>query len=176
VAAWLLVDRAAVRWVILPVTLASVLGTALSILLAVRANTGYQRWWEASGIWAQITALSRNLARVVISIGDSKRAAGQNAEAVAAFQRGMIEGQIAWVNALRLQLRGQSDWASLAPRLSEEEYRTVADADNKLACCCSCIHSASTGPMEPGCSAAWTTSRWRSPWRRWPSNRRWPSA
>jgi putative membrane protein len=119
IAAWLLVDRADVRWLALPATLATVLGTALSILLAVRVNTSYQRWWEASGIWAQITALSRNLARVVIAVGDSKRAAAQsNAAAITAFQRGMIGGQIAWVNALRLQLRGESNWASLAPHLS----------------------------------------------------------
>ncbi|MET7438563.1 bestrophin family ion channel, partial [Streptomyces sp. NPDC005568] len=32
------------------------LGAALAILLAFRANTAYQRWWEASTIWAQITA------------------------------------------------------------------------------------------------------------------------
>lgn len=131
VAAWALVDRAGQHWVALPSVLATVLGTALSILLAVRANTGYQRWWEASGIWAQITALSRNLARVVITVGDSKREAGQSAEAVVSFQRGMILGQIAWVNALRMQLRGQSDWASLTSRLSPDDYRVVAAADNK---------------------------------------------
>ena len=130
-AAWLLVDRADVQWLALPTLLATVLGTALSILLAVRVNTCYQRWWEASGIWAQIAALSRNLARVVITVGDSKHAAGQNADAVLAFQRGMIEGQIAWANALRLQMRGESDWASLARRLSPEEYKLVAAADNK---------------------------------------------
>jgi predicted membrane chloride channel (bestrophin family) len=44
VAAWLLVDRAAVHWAPLPVTLATVLGTALSILLAVRVNSCYKRW------------------------------------------------------------------------------------------------------------------------------------
>lgn len=103
------------HWLALPATLATVLGTALSILLAVRVNTSYQRWWEASGIWAQITALSRNLARVVIAVGDSKRATTQNAATITAFQRGMIEGQIAWTNALRLHLRGESDCASLAP-------------------------------------------------------------
>jgi putative membrane protein len=130
-AAWLLVDRAGVHWLALPGSLATVLGTALSILLAVRVNVGYQRWWEASGIWAQITALSRNLARVVIAVGDSKRATTQNAAAITAFQRGMIEGQIAWANALRLQLRGESDWASLAARLAPEEYQRVVAADNK---------------------------------------------
>jgi predicted membrane chloride channel (bestrophin family) len=41
---WVLVDLARVHQVILPVTLVIVLGTALSILLAIRANTAYLRW------------------------------------------------------------------------------------------------------------------------------------
>lgn len=130
-AAWLLIERSGARWLALPPTLATVLGTALSILLAVRVNTGYQRWWEASAVWAQITALSRNLARVVITVGNSTRVASQNAEAITVFQRGMIGGQTAWVNALRMQLRGDSNWESLATHLSPEEYGLVAAADNK---------------------------------------------
>jgi len=174
-AAWLLVDRAEVRWLALPVTLATVLGTALSILLAVRVNASYQRWWEASGVWAQITALSRNLARVVIAVGESKKAAGQDPDTVTAFQRAMIQGQIAWANALRMQLRGEADWESLAARLSPEEYRRAAAAENKPGCCCSCTRSASSRRMDRGCSPASTTSRWRSRWRRSPSSRRSPS-
>jgi putative membrane protein len=131
--AYILFDRAGWHWIALPLTLATVLGTALSILLAVRVNTSYARWWEASGLWAQISALSRNLARVVIAVGESKKAAGAAPDPVSAFQWSMIEGQIAWANALRLQLRGQSDWASLAPRLAAEEYERVRAADNKAA-------------------------------------------
>lgn len=48
VAAWAVVDRAGESSVALPTTVATVLGTALSILLAVRANTAYQRWWDGS--------------------------------------------------------------------------------------------------------------------------------
>lgn len=132
-AAWFLVDRANLAWFDLPPTLAVVLGTALSILLAVRVNTSYQRWWEASGVWAQITALSRNLARVVIAIGDSKKAAGQDPVLVSTFQGAMIRGQIAFANALRMQLRDDHDWAQIERLLSAEEYARIANADNKAA-------------------------------------------
>src|SRR3954467_9497212 len=64
VGAYLLVDVADISWLALPSLVATVLGTALAILLAFRANTAYQRWWEASTIWAQITGLSRTLIRV----------------------------------------------------------------------------------------------------------------
>lgn len=41
--AWPLLE-ADIRQVALPTTLATVIGTAVAILLAVRVNTAYQRW------------------------------------------------------------------------------------------------------------------------------------
>jgi len=68
VTAWLLVDRAGwTQW-----TLPVVVATVLSILLAVRVNTSYQRWWEGSAIWAQVLGLSRNVVRVAVSVSNSK--------------------------------------------------------------------------------------------------------
>jgi len=129
--AWLLVAQLGVHQVALPATLATVTGTALSILLAVRVNTAYQRWWEASGTWAQILGASRTLVRVVVAVTDAKTAA--DPVAVAAFQRDVARRQTAYVMALRLQLRGQLDAmgrSELAAHLSAEETPTVATADN----------------------------------------------
>jgi len=133
-AAVLLVTVAGLSWLSLPPTLAVVLGTALSILLGFRANAAYQRWWDASGIWAQITAHSRNLARIVIALGDAKRTNPQiDGDAITAWQRGMVFRQVAWVNALRLDLRRQNEWEVLQPYLSPEEYERVRVADAKAA-------------------------------------------
>jgi putative membrane protein len=108
-----------------------VLGTALSILLAVRANTSYQRWWEGSAIWAQIVGLSRNLVRVVVSVSNSKTAV--DPAAVRAFQRDVAQRQIAYVIALRAQLRGHHDNELADPlaRLRQAEHDLVTAADNK---------------------------------------------
>ncbi len=132
VSAWLLVAQAGVRQVALPVTLATVLGTALSILLAVRVNTAYQRWWEASGTWAQLLGYSRTLLRVVMAVTSAKPDA--DSEAIAQFRHDMARRQIAYLTALRLQLRGQIDAtegrSELAARLDEHEAADLVDADN----------------------------------------------
>jgi putative membrane protein len=126
-AAWLLVDRASLHELALPITLATVLGTALSILLAVRVNTAYQRWWEGSGAWAQIIGMSRNLVRVLVTITDTK----PNADpvAVTALQTDIARRQIAYVTALRAQLRGTSQ-DELVQRLDEVDAAATDGSGN----------------------------------------------
>ena len=63
----------------IPVAIPAMLGTALSILLAFRTNSAYDRWWEARKIWGAIVNDSRTFARQVISLfflpeGADKRA------------------------------------------------------------------------------------------------------
>lgn len=136
VAAVLLVPVAGLAWLGLPPTLAVVLGTALSILLGFRANSAYQRWWDASSYWAQISAASRNLARIVVTLGDSKKVHPDAAvPAVAAWQARMVRRQVAWTNALRLELRGQSapdDWTVAVLRhLPSAEHAEVLAAESR---------------------------------------------
>ncbi len=132
--AYVLVVLADLSMLALPVALATVQGTALSILLAVRANTTYQRWWEASGIWTQAVALSRSLVRVVVTVTDAKVAAGTStAETARKFQQLMARTQVAWAHALRMTLRRQDDWASLASYLDTAEHAALMAVDNKPA-------------------------------------------
>ncbi len=39
-----------------------VVGGVLSLLLVLRTNAGYERWWEARRLWGDIVNRSRNLA------------------------------------------------------------------------------------------------------------------
>lgn len=107
------------------------LGTALSILLAVRVNTAYQRWWEASGCWAQLLGAARNLVRVAVTVTDAKHA---DPDVTRAFQRDVARRQVAYLVALRLQLRGALDSADgraeLAAHLDGEERAALAGADS----------------------------------------------
>lgn len=133
-AAYLLVDRAGIHWLALPSLLASVLGTALAILLAFRANTAYQRWWEASGIWAQLTGLSRTLVRVARTVTDAKLADPSiDPDTVHAWQRDIANRQAAWVHSLARQLRGQDSAPELTRLLPADEASTVLLADNRAA-------------------------------------------
>jgi ion channel-forming bestrophin family protein len=74
-------------------------GSAISIVVAFRNNTAYSRWWEARNIWGQIINGSRNLARQICG------ALHSHPDALAMGRR-IIYHQIAYVHALRQQLRG----------------------------------------------------------------------
>jgi ion channel-forming bestrophin family protein len=45
-----------------PLTIHSLVGFILSLLLVFRTNTAYDRWWEGRRIWGNFTNNSRNLA------------------------------------------------------------------------------------------------------------------
>lgn len=123
-AAWVLVGLLGLDDVALPAALATVLGTAVSILLAVRVNTAYQRWWDASGNWAQIVGLSRTLVRVVVAVSESK--SGVDREVVRAFQRDVAARQIAFAVALRTALQGPDGHHDRSAALA---YLPVDEAD-----------------------------------------------
>lgn len=115
-----------------PFGILGVLGTALALFLAFRNNTAFGRWGEASQAWAAITAASRTFARLIVTFTDAHRHTPQyRAETAEAFKREMIYRHIAWVNALRMQLRGQMDVDELAPYLDAAELAALRQAPSK---------------------------------------------
>src|SRR5581483_1608100 len=46
-----------------------VAGAALSLLLVLRTNAGYDRWWEARKLWGSIVNQCRNLAIMALEYG-----------------------------------------------------------------------------------------------------------
>ncbi|MBP8234670.1 bestrophin family protein [Rhizorhabdus sp.] len=80
----------------LPLTL---FGSALALFLGFRSNSAYQRWWEGRGLWGQMINASRSLARAA-------KAYLSHPEAEP-IRREIIFRQIAYVHALRCQLRRQ---------------------------------------------------------------------
>ncbi len=118
--------------VIVPVATVAILGTALAIILGFKNSSAYDRWWEARKIWGGVVNESRTLTRQVLTIVDPKNVPPELwDDSVQVVQR-----QMAWINALRLQLRGstdESDWEnSVAANLSEEDYATIAGKTNKV--------------------------------------------
>jgi putative membrane protein len=80
----------------LPLTL---FGSVLALFLGFRSNSAYQRWWEGRGLWGLMINASRNLAR-------QARNYLPDGEAVD-LKRTIVLRQVAYVNALRCQLRRQ---------------------------------------------------------------------
>ena len=99
----------------LPLTL---FGSALVLFLGFRSNSAYQRWWEGRGLWGLMINASRNLAR---------QARNFLPEEARAEKRGLVKRQIAYVHALRCQLRRQRPDSDVARFLSK------GDADLALA-------------------------------------------
>ncbi|WP_395392618.1 bestrophin family ion channel [Novosphingobium sp. BL-8A] len=78
----------------LPITL---FGSALALFLGFRSNSAYQRWWEGRGLWGLMINASRNLSRAARNFMPDPEAT--------VLKRRIVLRQIAYVNALRCQLR-----------------------------------------------------------------------
>jgi ion channel-forming bestrophin family protein len=85
------------------------MAAALSIFLAFRTNSAYDRWWEARKLWGSLVNDSRTFARQALTLVD--RDATQTAPT------DLVEWQIAYVHALRCHLRGQNPFPEITGRL-----------------------------------------------------------
>ncbi len=95
--------------VAIPVTAVGPLGAALAIFLAFRNSSAYDRWWEARKLWGRLVNESRNLARQITTFCRPTAEEGDGGTSrVTDFHREMIYRHIAYVQGLRLQLRGQT--------------------------------------------------------------------
>ena len=94
----------------LPLTL---FGSALALFLGFRSNSAYQRWWEGRGLWGLMINASRNLARGARNFLPDPEAAD--------LKRRIVLRQIAYVNALRCQLRRQPPDEEVSRQLSRGE-------------------------------------------------------
>ncbi len=106
------------------------LGAAVAIFVAFRNNASYGRWWEARTLWGNLHNTARVLARQLIAATDNaiESASGGTPEAVLAYRREMVLRIVALVHAVRIQLRGTDDWASVASLLPIEEHRALSGA------------------------------------------------
>jgi putative membrane protein len=106
-------------------------GTIVGIIIGFRNGAAYARWWEARTLWGAIVNRSRTLARQVLTSMSPGRAStpGEQAE-VAATQRTLVLYQVAYVHALRQQLRGLDPVSALAPVLPDEDTEEMAREKN----------------------------------------------
>jgi putative membrane protein len=117
--------------VILPFSIAAILGSALAIFIAFRNNSAYNRWWEARTVWGNIVNNSRILARQIIANADHAAATGKiQVEMVTAYKSEMIKRQIAFAHALRMYLRQQDNYAEFRHLLPEPEFELISKRNN----------------------------------------------
>ena len=132
VAVYFLYHNQQLEKVVLPFSVAAILGSALAIFLAFRNNNSYSRWWEARTIWGNIINNSRIFARQIIANADNAVAIGKVSQTLADdYKKELIYRQIAFAHALRLHLRGQTSWEELSSFLSPKEIEALANKSNK---------------------------------------------
>lgn len=103
----------------LPLT---IFGSALALFLGFRTNSAYQRWWEGRSLWGLMINASRSLARAARNFLPDDPARD--------LKRTIVLRHVAYVNALRCQLRKQPADAQVLRFLSRGEAEPALQRTN----------------------------------------------
>ena len=100
------------------VTPYEVAGAALGLLLVLRTNAGYDRWWEGRKLWGGIVNQSRTLAITALAHGPDDPD----------WRRRLLGWTAAFPHACRRSLRGERNLPELVPLVGDEGASQVAGA------------------------------------------------
>lgn len=125
---YLLKKVANMEFLSIPITIPSILGTTISLLLAFRTNQSYGRWGEARTLWGGIVTDSRTLARQLISFTKYN----DNTNNISSdLVRVIVYRQIAWCYILANTLRDQPIPDIIVKLISKEELELIEVSVNK---------------------------------------------
>jgi len=130
----LLYEYGHARWIDIPWGGVATLGTAVAFYIGFKNNGSYDRFWEGRQLWGTIVNVSRTWSIRVFHFVEPQ--AGDRLpddEEARHLHRRLLYRQIAWVNALRLHLRRQTDelWdTDVAPFLDPREDADVRRLSN----------------------------------------------
>lgn len=102
----------------LPFQPLSVIGIAVSFYLGFKNNQSYDRFWEGRKIWGGIVNYSRTWANQVLTVVEGDKA----------DKKDLIYRQIAWINALRLQLRRPNSFSLKENHMVERLHKKHRNA------------------------------------------------
>ena len=112
-----------VEWLRIPWMPISVIGIAVSFYVGFKNNASYDRFWEGRKIWGGVVNESRSWASQVLCYvlpGDTSPEAH-------AIRQDLIYRQLAWVNALRVQLRSTSRFHAKPERSTAKRLESHSD-------------------------------------------------
>ncbi|TAF64608.1 MAG: multidrug transporter [Cytophagales bacterium] len=148
------------RWLTFPWLPIALLGTAVAFVIGFKNNASYDRVWEARKIWGAITNASRSWGIMVKDYVTNQHAKNPVSEAALKdLHLTLFKRHLAWVTALRYQLRENKSWEAinlphnreyrdrwfkveeqetnlaevLKPYLPAEEYDLIMSKSNKAA-------------------------------------------
>lgn len=114
--------RAGATMLALPSLPLGLMGAGLSLFLAFRNNSAYDRWWEARRLWGSLVNDARTFSRQAVTLIDREGPAGSATE--------LIDWQVVYVHALRCHLRGQNPFPEIAGLLRTDLVQTLRHHQN----------------------------------------------
>ncbi|MCO4762170.1 MAG: hypothetical protein KC502_11740, partial [Myxococcales bacterium] len=91
-------------WMRVPFLPIATIGTAVAFYVGFKNNSAYDRFWEGRKIWGGIVNSSRTWTTMVLSYIEPD----DDSERAVAMRKLLVYRQLAWINALRVQLRRTS--------------------------------------------------------------------
>ncbi|MFT3704426.1 MAG: bestrophin family ion channel [Agriterribacter sp.] len=113
-----------VKWLALPWVPIALVGTAAAFIVGFRNTQTYNRLWEARQIWGAIVNSSRSWGIMAKDFVNNKNEAGSEG-----VHRELIYRHIAWLTALRFQLRESRVWENIKGKISNKEYSNLYTVD-----------------------------------------------
>ena len=117
------------KWLHLPWLPIGLLGTAVAFIAGFKNNASYDRLWEARKIWGGIVNSSRSWTIMVKDFINNNEAINKLSELeLKTIHRELVHRHIAWMTALRYQLRADKPWEThLKTNKANQKFRKTFD-------------------------------------------------
>jgi len=112
------------KWLHLPWLPIGLLGTAVAFIAGFKNNASYDRLWEARKIWGGIVNSSRSWTIMVkdfITNHSNKQDVSETE--LKSIHRELVHRHVAWLTALRYQLRADKPWEAHLKTKATEKFR-----------------------------------------------------
>jgi len=119
-------------WLTIPWVPIALIGTAVAFLTGFKNNASYDRLWEARQIYGAIVNSSRAWGVMVMDfVTDRNAKAPMGREALTAVHVRLIHRHLAWLHALRFQLRQPRAWEHQI-KVYNREYQKLYAVDERV--------------------------------------------
>lgn len=124
------------KWLTIPWVPIAMIGTAVAFIVGFKNNATYNRLWEARQIYGAIVNSSRSWTIMAIDFVTSPAGKSLDEVELQRIRTRLVHRHIAWLHALRFQLRAPRAWEHMI-KVYNREFRKAYPVDeqdgNKLA-------------------------------------------
>jgi len=124
------------KWLAIPWLPIALLGTAVAFVVSFKNNASYERMWEARKAWGAIVNASRSWGIMINDYISNKHTSSPlTEEELSDIKLKFINRHLAWITALRFQLREPRIWEAIYKKHNQEyknKWFKVEEQDKKL--------------------------------------------